>query len=320
MKLGLETESYHLLFQNGQMDIFDFIRKTAELGLDGVMINIIAYPGDKYLHPKWGALGGAEPDHLDNVRKEINKYGLFAEIDTSGTDSDHLTEVINIANKIGADVIRTYCCQGKYDKALLEQAPEQIKKVVPLLKKYRIKLAVENHEEELADEIIQIVKDVNSHWVGAHFDFGNSMMAWEDPVEAARRLAPYTYTTHFKDHIVIQDGDEHKVCGVPAGQGNIDLDEIFNIMVENSPLTRINIEMCYPYVASFKREKGTGGVSAVGEGAFKVEKLPFDYKIIKPTEYYYPPEECLEELMKKQIQGVEQSIQYARELRDKYSR
>lgn len=320
MKLGLETESYHLLFQNGQMDIFDFIRKTAELGLDGVMINIIAYPGDKYLHPKWGALGSAEPDHLDKVRNEIKKYGLFAEIDTRGTDHDHLTEVITIAHKIGADVIRTYCCPGIYDKGLLDQAPENLKEIVPLLKKYRIKLAVENHEEEIADEIIQIVKEVNSYWVGAHFDFGNSMMAWEDPVEAARKLAPYTYTTHFKDHIIIQDGDDYKVCGVPAGQGNIDLDEIFKIMVENSLLTRINVEMCYPYVARFKREKGTGGVSEVGEGAFKVEKPLFDPKVIKPTDYYYPPQECLEELMEKQIKGVEQSVQYAIKLRDKYCR
>ena len=38
MKLGLETESYHLFFQQGMMDIFDFIDKTSELGLDGVWI------------------------------------------------------------------------------------------------------------------------------------------------------------------------------------------------------------------------------------------------------------------------------------------
>lgn len=320
MKLGLETETYHLLFQNGHMDIFDFIRTTAEHGLDGVMINVIAYPGDKYLHPKWGALGGAEPDHLQKVRQEIEKYGLYAEIDARGTEPDHLSEVIEVAHKIGADVIRTYCCPGKYDKELLNQAPNNIKKVVPLLKKYRIKLAVENHEEEIADEIIQIVNEVNSYWVGAHYDFGNSMMAWEDPVEAARKLAPYTYTTHFKDHIIIEAKDGYKVCGVPAGQGNIDLDEIFKIMVEHSPLTRINIEMCYPYVAQFKREKGTGGIFEVGEGAFKVEDPPFDRNVIEPENYYYPAEEHVEELIEKQIQGAEQSIKHAIALRDKYCR
>ena len=320
MKLGLETESYHLLFQNGLMDIFGFIQKTAELGLDGVMINIIAFPQDKYIHPKWGTLGGDELGHLEKVRTEIEKYGLYAEIDTNGTAPEHLIEVIEVAHKIGADIIRTYCCFGKYEPERIERAPEDIKKVVPLLKKYRIKLAIENHEEETSEDIIKIIKEVNSPWVGAHCDIGNSMMAWEDPVEAVRKLAPYAYTTHFKDHTIIQDGDDYKVCGVPVGQGNIDLEECFKILVEQSTLTRINIEMCYPYVANFKREKGTGGIFEVGEGTFTVEKPPFDISEIKPLQYYYPPEELLEKMIEAQIKGVEQSVKYVQGLRDKYCR
>lgn len=318
MKIGLETESYHLLFQNGLMDIFGFIRKTAKLGLDGVMINVIAFPGDKYLHPEWGALGGAEDEHLDKVRKEIEKYGLYAEIDTRGTETAHLTKVIEVAHKIGADIIRTYCCFGKYDAERLKRAPEDIKKIVPLLKKYRIKLAVENHEEETADEIIKVIKEVNSPWVGAHCDIGNSMMAWEEPIEAIKKLAPYTFTTHFKDHIIIEDGNEFKVCGVPVGKGTIDLEEAFKILVNDSTLTRINVEMCYPYVSSFKREKGTGGVLEVGKGAFKVEKPPFGTSFIKPQDYYYPPEELVEEMIKNQEKGVEESVRYVLALRNKY--
>ncbi|MTK14290.1 MAG: sugar phosphate isomerase/epimerase [Clostridiaceae bacterium] len=317
MKIGLETESYHLLFQNGRMDIFDFIKKTAELGLDCVMINIIQ---DKNLDPNWGTLGSDNPEHLEKVRKEIEKYGLCAEIDTKGTEPEHLAKVIKVAHKIGADVIRTYCCFGVYEPERLERAPEDIKKVVPLLKKYRIKLAVENHEEETTDDVIKIIKEVNSIWVGAHCDIGNSMMAWEDPVEAVRKLAPYAYTTHFKDHIIIKDEDDYKVCGVPAGEGNIDLEECFKILVEESPLTRINIEMCNPYIAPFKREPGAGGVFEVGEGAFKVEPQPFEKHGIKPTEYYYPPEELLETMIKEQIDGVERTVKYVLALRDKYCR
>lgn len=324
MKIGLETESYHLLFQNGRMDIFDFIRKTAELGLDGVMINVIAFPTDKYLHPEWGALGGAEPEHLVKVKEEIQKYGLYSEIDARGTEPEHLTKVIEVAHKIGADIIRTYCCFNGYEKEALDRAPEEIKQIVPLLKKYRIKLAVENHEEEIADEIIKIIKEINSPWVGAHCDIGNSMMAWEEPVEAVRKLAPYAFTTHFKDHIIIEDEDEakveYRVCGVPAGEGNIDLDECFKILVNDSKLTRINIEMCNPYVARFKREPGTGGVYEVGEGAFKVEPKPYKKYGINPSQYYYPPEEVLEQMIEEQVNGIERSVKYVLALRDKYCR
>lgn len=45
MKLGLETESYHLSFQSGAMNIFTFIDQVVNLGLDGVQINIIPDKG-----------------------------------------------------------------------------------------------------------------------------------------------------------------------------------------------------------------------------------------------------------------------------------
>ncbi|MDP1422037.1 sugar phosphate isomerase/epimerase family protein [Peribacillus simplex] len=316
MKIGLETESYHLQFITGRMDIFGFIRKTAELGLDGVMINIVPWPGLS----GWGTLESFEPEYLERVRKEIQKYGFFAEIDTNGSNPEHLKEVIEAAHRIGADVIRTYTCLGEYEPEKLKKAPGDIKQIVPLLEKYRIKLAVENHEEELADEVIQIINEVNSPWVSAHCDVGNGMMAWEDPVEAVRKLAPYAFTTHFKDHIIIHDGKDYRVCGVPVGTGNIDTEECFKILVKESTLTRINVEMCFPYAINFKRELGAGGVFAVGEGAFKVEQPPYDLSVIKPLDYYYPPKELLEQMIEDQEKGTVQSVKYTLALRDKYCR
>ena len=61
--------------------------------------------------------------------------------------------------------------------------------------------------------------------------------------------------------------------------------------------------MCYPYVAKFKRGNGTGGVFEVGKGAFKVEKPPFDMDLIKPVDYYYPPEELVEQMIKASRKG-----------------
>ena len=52
IKIGLDTESLHLWFQNKRMDIFGFIEKAHELGFDGVMINILK---DYNLDPEWGS-------------------------------------------------------------------------------------------------------------------------------------------------------------------------------------------------------------------------------------------------------------------------
>ena len=316
MKIGLETESYHLQFITGKMDVFGFIRKTAELGLDGVMLNIIPWPDREDIC----VLESFEDEYLERVKQEIENNNMFAEIDTNGTDPEHLEKVIKVAHKIGADVIRTYICMGEYSAERMEKAPKDIKQIVPLLVRYRMKLAVENHEEETSDEVIRVINEVNNPWVGAHCDIGNGMMAWEDPVESVKKLAPYAYTTHFKDHIIVKDGKEYKVCGVPAGEGNIDLDKCFKTLVEDSMLTRINIEMCYPYATSFKREPGTGGVYEVGKGAFKVEETPYDLDEIKTKDYYYPPDHMLDEMMEDQNKGVETTVKYVLALRDKYCR
>ncbi len=323
MKIGLDTESCHLLFHNGIIDIFGFIRKTAEMGLDGVMINIIGGmdgDNDEFIHPEWGCLGGDDPEHLEKVRKELQKYGLYAEVAMRGTDPQRLEAALKVTKKIGADLLRTYCCFGKYDPETLKKAPDNFRKIVPILKKYRIKFAIENHEEETSEEIIDIIKKVESPWVGSHCDIGNSMMAWEDPSEAVGKLAPYAFTSHFKDHIIIRDGSEYKVCGVPLGRGNIDIDECFRILFEHSTLTRINIEQTYPFLSVFKREKGTGGVSEVGEGAFKVEKPVFDFEKHMPDDYYYPPDKYRERWIEEQKNGLEESVKYIKKIKNKYCR
>ena len=64
LKIGLDTESLHLWFQNKRMDIFGFIETAHEFGLDGVMINIIS---DYGLDPEWGTLESNDPEHLAKV-------------------------------------------------------------------------------------------------------------------------------------------------------------------------------------------------------------------------------------------------------------
>ena len=326
MKIGRETESFQLFFQYGKSNIIDFIWKAAEIGFEGVELNIIPGWGiDKSL----GQVGDDTVENLDAIRDEIKKHNLYAEIDTNGTSEKDMKRALRVANHIGANVIRTYIRFNKFDANLYEETVKDLKNIVPELKKYRIKIALENHEYETSEELVKIIKEVNSPWVGLHYDFGNSMMVWEEPVEAAKNMAPYTYCTHFKDHIIIEDKEAeygYVVCGVPIGEGNIDLEKCFQIMVESSPLERINMEMCFPYCTTFKRKPGTGGVNTVGAGTFKIEEAPYDRNIIKPLEYYFPhkatspifTEEFLNKMFEDQVEGVTKGFKYLKALRDKY--
>ena len=69
LKLGLETESLHLLLQHKRMDIFGFIEKAHELGLDGVQINVIK---DYNLDENWGALESNSDEHLEKIKNLLN--------------------------------------------------------------------------------------------------------------------------------------------------------------------------------------------------------------------------------------------------------
>ena len=344
IKLGLDTESLHLWFQNKRMDIFGFIETAHEFGLDGVMINIIS---DYGLDPEWGTLESCDPEHLAKVKALLEKYHMNAEIATKGITYSHLVKVLDVAEAIGADIIRTYIPitlnsdqerktggEGKYDlgkirldfdPAVFDQAVATLQEIIPQLQKRRIKIGLENHEYETSEELVDVVKRLNSPWIGLHYDFGNSMMAWEDPEKAARNMAPYTVTTHFKDHIVIpcpEDKYGYVVCGVPAGEGHMDLPRLLSVLLDHSSITRLNVEMCYPYCAQFKRSPGAGGIDHVGEGCFAVEPPLFDPQVIQPSQYYYPQEisqELLEEFLIKQMDGARASAEYAKKLCREYA-
>lgn len=340
MKIGLETESLHLWFQNKRMDIFGFVEKTHELGLDGVQINLIK---DYNLDEQWGTLGSTDPAHLAKLKALLKKYDMYVELDMRNLEFDRLTEVIELAHDLGAEYIRSYvpitvnrdslitdAASGAYDIVKVKQdfdpqslvtAVSSVRAVLPLLEKYRIKLCLENHEYETSFELRTLVEEINSPWVRLLFDFGNSMMAWEDPKVAARVMAPYVEMTHCKDHIVIPDeesGFGYVVCGVPLGQGNLDIKGIFDILYHQSPIKRLNIEMCFPYCAEFKRSVGTGGVYGVGQGPFKVEEPLYP---VKSKQYYYPhevSEEFLEQLLADQMRGVEASVAFVKDMMKDY--
>ncbi|TEY02658.1 sugar phosphate isomerase/epimerase [Campylobacter sp. US33a] len=332
MKIGLETESMHLWFQNGRMDIFSYIDFAKELGCNGIIINLIK---DFGLDEEWGCLGSNEPSHLAKIRAKLDEYDMYCELDSKGFERVKFEKIAKVAQVLGAKIIRSYVpltdkskqvknasdgafddskITAKFDKNDFLNSSEEIKVLIPLLEQYDLKLAIENHEYQTSDDLLELLNLINHPRVGFLYDFGNSMMAYEEPIKACKDMAKYTFSTHCKDHIVfIEDGIEY-VCGVPLGEGNIDIKACVEIL-KQAGLERINIEQCYPYCATFKREKGVGGVSELGKGTFKIEKPLF--KGLKAMQYYYPQEvskEHLEKLLKLQKEGCEKSVKHLKEI------
>ncbi len=279
MLLGLETFSYHLAFAYGKMDIFDFIQRTAELGLDGVQINV---EGHDLAH-----LGSDDPGFLREVRAAIDSLGLFVELDTCDTNPGNLIRVLNICKALGADTMRVYSSVGGDIQQELAQAIEDFRQVIPVCAEYGVRIAFENHEFESSHDVLEVVRKVNSEHVGAHIDTGNSMMVWEDPIDAIKAMAPHAVSTHFKDHAVIMLDNQPMIVGVPLGKGSIDLAEAYRILAEESPLNRINIEVCYGYIAPFRLPQAEGYGARLDQGSFRIHQPPYDPSVVAPHILHY---------------------------------
>lgn len=354
IKLGLETESLHLFFQHRGLDLFKFADITADLGLDGVQINIIP---DLNLNQRFGTLQSNDEDYLKRLNDKILSLNLYCEIDTRWTDYELLKEDIKIAKSLGASRIRSYLKpqDNQISNSDFLKSIDDIKRICELLERYDVELALENHEYESSDDLLYIMQKVGSKRLGVLYDTGNSMMVRRDPIKEARKLLPYIKMVHFKDHLVCLDKDEPVVSGAVLGEGSIDIKEMFNLLVEHTD-ANINLETCYPYSATFKdpaviqaRQKGAKitkellenlELSSISydeldlddfankkpskhfkfEGVFAIKPAPLpDY--IKPMQYYYPhdvSQTALEELLEFQLECVKKSANRLISLKDKF--
>lgn len=190
------------------------------------------------------------------IRDRREKLGLYLEgsIGTpknAGDVSRFEQEVVN-AKEAGAGVLRTVCSSGRRYEAYhtadafqqaTKDALQSLQLADPILRKHKVKLAVENHKDWRAGELVKIVKEINSEWIGITLDFGNSIALMENPMEVIQTLAPYLFTTHVKDMGLDEYADGFLLSEVPLGEGILDLKKILSICKQYNPDTTFNLEM-----------------------------------------------------------------------------
>ena len=175
-------------------------------------------------------------DFARKVRDNREKLGLYLEgsIGLPKTESEisaFESEII-AAKEAGADITRTACLSGRrYETFQSREAFEQFRRnsiaslkwAEPVVRKHKMKLAVENHKDWRAEEMVSILKALDSEWIGVNLDFGNNIALMEDPMDVLRALAPYLFTTHVKDMGVQEYPDGFLLSEVPLGEGYLDL-------------------------------------------------------------------------------------------------
>lgn len=114
--------------------------------------------------------------------------------------------------------------------------------LAPIARDLGIHMNLETHEEITTFEIVRLIEEVGPDVLGVVFDVPNVTHRGEDPVAAARRVAPYVRQTQLRDivHEFVPDGVSREIR--PCGQGLVNWDTILPLLYQHSPDLTLTIE------------------------------------------------------------------------------
>ena len=245
MKIGIDSYCYHRYFGDiypDQQDpgtrwtFQDFVCRAVELDVDGVSLESCFFDSLEagYLSEIKAAL---DEHQLERVLAWGHPDGLEA-----GRNEEAWREMNSLIPKaqfMGADIMRIVISSLMFR---FEPHEPQIAAIVKMLKESvkiaednGVMLAIENHIDYTSQEICQILERVGSEALKVNFDTGNALRMMEDPVAAARRLAPYTVATHTKDLDAcrhVRPEEWYFFSSVPVGTGLIDMPGVVRALKE----------------------------------------------------------------------------------------
>lgn len=259
IKLGMHTYTLHLsgLGESWGFESHHVYEKTIDLM--GLMDLAVEWELDG-LHVTNVDLERRDPERLAEVKAAAEERGLYLEYNVSFNApcdprvNSTVKDALLTAQAIGADLVKysldikrprpVYgtCFHPDVMRQLCDRYNE-FKANIPLLEDYGLQLAIENHCDTYADEVIWLIEQLDHPMIGACLDTINSLMVLEGPEETVKKLAPYSFCCHFCDNKVVVDANGTHSIGVAIGKGDIDCAKVLKTIKENSPMDRITFEV-----------------------------------------------------------------------------
>jgi len=240
-RMGCAPAAFALHFQaaQGGAKPFDLVEHCHNLNLAGVQTN----PPSN------------DPEAIKAFRKRLESYNMHLICDPrfprQESEVPTFEAQIKAFKEAGAAACHAAMTGRRYEdfdslepfKQMFEQCQRSIALAEPVLRKYKMKLGIENHKGWRSSEQLAWLKRLGSEWVGVCLDFGNNLSLCEEPMETVRTLAPYTFFAHIKDVAVEEYEDGFLLAEVPMGEGILDLKQLVQILRKIDPGMIFNLEM-----------------------------------------------------------------------------
>lgn len=274
MKIGIDSYCYHRFFGEVypdqkppviKMTIEGFLKRAKELDVDGVSLESCFFPN-------------YDKDWLKDIKAQLDQYGferVYAWGHPDGLERGQNWDAYNDmiasiprAKAIGANVMRVVGSSLMYrfepHGPQIEALTKMFREAVKVAEDSGVKLAVENHIDFTADEILRLLEGVNSKYFGLNFDTGNFLRLLDDPVRGMEKLAPYVLATHVKDLMPdknVSPTEWFFFAGVPVGKGLIDNYKLAELLHKANFPGFLAVEIDHPHTDWIDCEDEAVGLS-----------------------------------------------------------
>ena len=238
VQFSVNAYSFNKMLRDGEMNFDDMMEYAAEIGLNAVDLtgyyfgNYPEVPSDtEIFRLKRKALSLGLNISWTGVRNN------FCNPDASVRQQDiqHIGEWLTVSQKLGATIMRIFAGRGEYEGYSKDEVKEwmakDLKACAQLAEKAGVIAGLQHHNDFLfkADEVIDMLKRVDSEWLGLILDCGS--LDDPDPYQEIEKLAPYADYWFVKEHVT-QNGKR-----VP-----VDMDKIAAILKKNDYTGYISFE------------------------------------------------------------------------------
>src|SRR5438552_8256993 len=186
-RLGVCSYSYNIHWRAARdghpkvrfKDTIEFLEYCHQLGAGGVQIGV----------------GSRDTDYRKKLRAKAEAYEMYfegqASLPQQSSDVERFDAEIRAAREAGAAVVRTAMLGGRryetFDSAeafrqFAEKSWHSLTLAEPILKKYRVRLAIENHKDRRVPELLDLLKRIGSEYVGVCVVVGNNIALHDDPM------------------------------------------------------------------------------------------------------------------------------------------
>ena len=256
MKIGIDSYCYHRYFgeiypfqrdPGTRWNTTDFIRRAADLKVDGVSLETCFF-------------SSLEAGYLRDLKQLLDQHQLDRVVAWGHPDGleggknlaalSDLVKHIGVAKAMGAKVMRIVGSSLRFrddaHEPQIERLAATLKEAVRVAEDEDLILAIENHIDFTASEILTLIDRVGSKFFGVNFDTGNALRLFEDPVAEARLLAPFIHATHIKDVSPRRGGSPREWNfweSVPAGKGIVDVAGVMKVLKDQGYTGTLCVEV-----------------------------------------------------------------------------